>query len=114
MTPLVETVARAISWKIDAHGDTERIEQQRVSLEWPRYREHAQAAIAAVFDADPRITALQAENEKLRELLGECDWLLKWANEHLMAFSNMRLETEFFSRREHAIERIQAALEPKP
>ncbi len=51
MTPLVETVARAISWKIDAHGDTERIEQQRVSLEWPRYREHAQAAIAAVFDA---------------------------------------------------------------
>lgn len=61
-----------------------------------------------------RITALQAENEKLRELLGECDWLLKWANEHLMAFSNMRLETEFFSRREHAIERIQAALEPKP
>ncbi len=63
---------------------------------------------------DPRITTLQAENEKLRELLGECDWLLKWANEHLMAFSNMRLETEFFSRREHAIERIQAALEPKP
>ncbi len=63
---------------------------------------------------DPRIAALQAENEKLRELLGECDWLLKWANKDLMAFSNMRLETEFFSRREHAIERIQAALEPKP
>ncbi len=81
------------------------------------YRERA-IAVEAVLPkrsfADPRITALQAENEKLRELLGECDWLLKWANEHLMAFSNMRLETEFFSRREHAIERIQAALEPKP
>lgn len=63
---------------------------------------------------DHRITALQAENEKLRELLVECDWLLKWANKDLMAFSNMRLETEFFSRREHAIERMQAALEPKP
>lgn len=60
------------------------------------------------------VTALQAENEKLRELLVECDWLLKWANKDLMAFSNTRLETEFFSRREHAIERIQAALEPKP
>ncbi len=69
MTPLVETVARAISRKVDSWGDTERVEQQRVSLEWPRYREHAQAAIAAVFDADPRITALQAENEKLREAL---------------------------------------------
>lgn len=81
------------------------------------YRERA-IAVEAVLPkrsfADPRITALQAENEKLRELLRECDWLLKWANKDLMAFSNMRLETEFFCRREYAIERIQAALEPKP
>lgn len=63
---------------------------------------------------DHRITALQAENEKLRELLVECDWLLKWVNKDLITFKNTRLETEFFSCCEYAIERIQVALEPKP
>lgn len=42
---LIAEVARAISRKVDSFGDTERTEQQRAELEWPRYREHAKAAI---------------------------------------------------------------------
>ena len=42
---LIAEVARVISRKVDSFGDTERIEQQRAQLEWPRYREHAKAAI---------------------------------------------------------------------
>lgn len=105
MTPIVETVAQCDRDGDVGMSDTDTFDAELLSPFNACYFRH---------DCHSRITALQAENEKLRELLGECDWLLKWANEHLMAFSNTRLETEFFSRREHAIERIQAALESKP
>lgn len=77
MTPLVETVARAISRKVDSYGDTERVEQQRASLEWPRYREHAQAAIAAVFDA------LETPSEGMVEAAAETPGM-KVANDAMM------------------------------
>lgn len=50
---LIAEVARAISRKVDSFGDTERIEQQRAQLEWPRYREHAKAAIDVLRGDEP-------------------------------------------------------------
>ena len=62
------------------------------------------AAKTELFPPDPRITALQAENEKLRDLLGEA-----LGNIKACYCGGIRCENKLALRA-----RIQAALEPKP